>query len=158
MVAITDRRKLLTDSKTTALGLQRSKPRRARGARSRRDGAPSRPQCHKTVPKPWKRSTDARSWARLPGRNLSADVPAEAQIFRLVDDTHASAAKFAEHAVVRDGFLDHFLREVACGAILGDSQRRVNAAAATSANGVEGLDFVQSLRRRCARTRFENRP
>ena len=33
-------------------------------------------------------------------------MPAEAQVFRLVDDTHASAAQLAEHPIVRDRPLD----------------------------------------------------
>jgi hypothetical protein len=43
------------------------------------------------------------------GKELERDVPAEAQVFRLVDDAHASAAQLAEHPIVRDRPLDHLV-------------------------------------------------
>ncbi len=41
------------------------------------------------------------------GQELESDVAPEAQVLGLVDNSHASAAKLAEHAIVRDRFADH---------------------------------------------------
>ena len=40
-------------------------------------------------------------------QELESDVPAETEVLGVVDDAHSSAAKFAEDAIVRDGFVDH---------------------------------------------------
>jgi len=38
---------------------------------------------------------------------LQRHMPTEAEIFGLIDHTHASAAELAQHAVVGDGLADH---------------------------------------------------
>ena len=40
-------------------------------------------------------------------QELERDVPAESEVLGVVDDAHPPAAKFAEHAIVGDCFVDH---------------------------------------------------
>ena len=45
----------------------------------------------------------------LPLKFIEGDEAAQFDVFSLVDHAHASAAKFLDNAVVRDGLADHVL-------------------------------------------------
>ena len=51
----------------------------------------------------WKRLSACASLASSSGRNFNATMPAEFQVLGLINDTHATAADFAQDPVMRDG-------------------------------------------------------
>ena len=60
-----------------------------------------------------------RVLGKIVGKKFQRDKSPELGIFGLVNDTHASAAKFLDNAVVRNGFVDHNAEAKLWSAILG---------------------------------------